>query len=303
MGREMSSAKVVVIKSKIVPTSTRELDELRLASMIERGFNLLCGTQDIKEAISQIFSPTDRVGIKINTIGGRNISTRPELSLSLANLLVRSGLQEKNIIIWDRTNRELREAGYRLATDKAGLKVFATDTEGVGYETELVSHLNIGSLFSTILSNFITASISLAILKDHGLAGVTAGMKNYFGAIHNPNKYHDDRCDPFVAQVFDAPPVKSRHRLTVIDALAVQFHRGPSYHARWSAKFGGLVFSLDPVAADAAGWRIIDRLRQEAGLPTLEAEGRPPGYLATAEKMGLGRSAAEVVEKTVEAGP
>ena len=89
----------------------------------------------------------------------------------------------------------------------------------------------------------------------------------------------------------------------MIDALSVQFHRGPSYHARWAAKFGGLVFSLDPVAADVAGWKIVDRLRQEAGLPTLTAEGRPPGYLATAEKMGLGASAAEVVEKTVEGRP
>ncbi|HSA96255.1 MAG TPA: DUF362 domain-containing protein, partial [Acidobacteriota bacterium] len=186
---------------------------------------------------------------------------------------------------------------------RSGIQVYGTDADGAGYESDLFSHLDVGSLFSRVLTGFVTASISLAILKDHGLAGVTAGMKNYFGAIHNPNKYHDDRCDPFVAQVFDAPPVKTRHRLTVIDALAVQFHRGPSYHARWAAKFGGLVFSFDPVAADVAGWKIVDRLRGEAGLPTLEAEGRPPGYLATAEKMGLGKSAAEVVETVVEARP
>jgi hypothetical protein len=128
-------------------------------------------------------------------------------------------------------------------------------------------------------------------------------MKNYFGAIHNPNKYHDDRCDPFIAQVFDAPPVKARHRLTVIDALAVQFHRGPSYHARWAAKFGGLIFSLDPVAADQAGWRVLERLREEAGLPSLEAEGRRPAYLSTAEKMGLGRTEASVIEAIEEALP
>jgi uncharacterized protein (DUF362 family) len=284
----MSSAKVVVIKSKVVPTSTRELDQPRLLSMIERGLKLLSGTQDIREAVSQIFSPADRVGIKINTIGGPNISTRPELSLSLANLLVRSGLQEKNIIIWDRTNRELRDAGYRLDTNRAGLKVFATDTEGVGYETELVSHLNIGSLFSTILSNFVTASISLAILKDHGLAGVTASLKNYFGAIHNPNKYHDTQCNPFIAELFDTRPVKDKHKLSILDGLRIQYHRGPSFHPRWAENSGLLIFSRDAVAADSVGWQVIEKLRAGKGLPTLEEEKRKPLYLVTAEKMGLG---------------
>ena len=61
--------------------------------------------------------------------------------------------------------------------------------------------------------------VSLPVLKDHNLAGVSLGMKNFFGAIHNPNKYHDNHCDPFVAEVFDVPLVRQKHRLTVIDAL------------------------------------------------------------------------------------
>jgi uncharacterized protein (DUF362 family) len=292
----MSSAKVVVIKSKVASPSAGELDQPKLSSMIERGLNLLSGTQDTKQAVGQIFSSTDRVGIKINTIGGRNISTRPELSLNLANLLVRTGLQEKNIIIWDRTNRELREAGYGLATDKTGLKVFGTDTEGAGYETELVSHLNIGSLFSTILSNFITASISLAILKDHGLAGVTASLKNYFGAIHNPNKYHDAHCNPFIAELFDTQLIRDKHRLSILDGLRIQYHRGPSFHPQWAENAGLLIFSRDAVAADSIGWQIIEKLRAQKGLPTLEEEKRKPLYLFTAEKMGLGTAALDRIQ-------
>jgi len=299
----VASSRVVVVRSPAVWTAAGALDPAVVARMFVRGFLELADEREEARAAAALFRPGDRVGIKVNTIGGKAISTRPEVAHALAGCLVRGGVAAKDIVIWDRTTRELRDAGYAVNTGRSGVRVYGTDAAGAGYESEPLSHLDVGSLFSRILTETVTASISLAILKDHGLAGVTAGMKNYFGAIHNPNKYHDDRCDPFVAQVFDAPPVKSRHRLTVIDALAVQFHRGPSYHARWSAKFGGLVFSLDPVAADTAGWRIIDRLRQEAGLPTLEAEGRPPGYLATAEKMGLGRSAAEIVEKTVEAGP
>jgi len=299
----MAGARVVIVRSAKAWTPEGDPDPAVVTRMFARGFALLADTADGAAMVPSLFRADDRVGIKINTIGGRAISTRPEVALSLAGWLARSGLAAKNLFVWDRTTRELREAGYTPAAGRSGIKVFGTDADGVGYGPDLVAHLGVGSLFSKIQSEFVTASISLAILKDHGLAGVTAGLKNYFGAIHNPNKYHDGRCDPFVAEVFDAPPVKSRHRLTILDALVVQFHKGPSYHARWAGKFGGLIFSLDPVAADATGWALIERLRMAAGLPTLEAEGRAPLYLKTAEKMGLGRAGTasiETLEETVE---
>ncbi len=298
LDKTMSRSKVVVIRGTGILGRQGEIDETKIARMLSLGIQHLTGAGGANEGLSRLFSRGDRIGIKINTIGGRMVSTRPELSLALANLLSESGINEKNIIIWDRTNRELREAGYRLSDSPSRLKIFATDTAGAGYETEPLSHLNIGSLFSTIMTNFVTASISLAILKDHGLAGVTAGMKNYFGAIHNPNKYHDTGCNPFIAELLDTPVLKRRHRLSVLDALLVQYHRGPSYHSRWAEPCGQLVFSLDPVAADAVGWRLVESLRAKKGLPTLQEENRHPTYLITAEAMGLGLSGLEGIQIT-----
>jgi len=298
----MVRPRVVVVRSGHVWTASGGLDPAVVAGMLDRGLVLLAGEGRDPAAAAALFRPDDRIGIKVNTIGGRAISTRPEVAHALARRLAGTGIPENNLIIWDRTTRELRDAGYSPAKGRSGVRVFGTDTDGVGYGPDLVAHLGVGSLFSRILTDLTTASVSLAILKDHGLAGVTAGMKNYFGAIHNPNKYHDAHCDPHVAEVFDAPPVRSRHRLTVLDALVVQFHKGPSYHPRWAGKYGGFVFSLDPVAADTVGWGIVERLREGAGLPTLRDEGRAPEYLATAEKMGLGRAdpaAIETVEETV----
>jgi uncharacterized protein (DUF362 family) len=298
----MAAARVVIVTAGNLWTSTGAVDPTVITKMFARGFALLTGEKDESRAVSSLFRPDDRVGIKVNTIGGKALSTRPEVALPLASWLSRNGLQDKNLFIWDRTTRELRDAGYATSAERSGIKVFGTDTDGVGYETGLVSHLGVGSLFSKIQTEFATASISLAILKDHGLAGITAGLKNYFGAIHNPNKYHDFHCNPFVAEVFDAPPIKGKHKVSIIDALVVQFHKGPSYHARWAAKYGRLIFSLDPVAADSVGWSIIEQLRANDGLPTLKEEGREPAYLATAEKMGLGRvglGSIETVEETV----
>jgi uncharacterized protein (DUF362 family) len=292
----MDKSKVVVVKGKGVIGRNGEINGPKVAAMLAFGIQNLTGAGELRDGLSAVFSRRDRVGIKINTIGGRMISTRPVLSLALANHLAEGGVPEQNIIIWDRTNRELREAGYRLSDSSGGLKIFATDTAGAGYEIEPVSHLNIGSLFSTIQTNFVTASISLAILKDHGLAGITAGMKNYFGAIHNPNKYHDAHCDPFIPELFDIPLVKEKHRLSILDALLVQYHRGPSYHPQWAEPCGRLIFSLDPVAADAVGWRLVEQLRSQKGLPSLQEEGRQPAYLMTAEAMRLGRSNGEGIQ-------
>lgn len=285
----MEKPKVVVIRARGLLSTSRP-EPKRLQAMIIKGMTLLTSENEVRSALEKIFSPSDRIGIKINTIAGPRLSTSPELALALTSVLNLGGIPEKNMIIWDRTNRELREAGYPLQTARDKLKIFGTDSSGAGYEQEPFSFRNIGSLFSTILTNFVTASISLAILKDHGLAGITAGMKNYFGAVHNPNKYHDNHCDPFVAELLASPPIKTKHRLSILDALVVQFHKGPSFHPRWAAQYEALIFGLDPVATDTVGWGLIEKLRAEKGLPSLKEEGRPPSYLDTARILGLGEN-------------
>jgi len=290
------ASKVVLIRGKGVLKEGGDIDQKKLLNMYNRGIQILMGQQNPKGSLHPLFKSSSKVGIKINTIGGRKLSSRPEVSFLLAKLLQDSGIQPKNITIWDRTNRELREAGYRLNLNRSGIKVYGTDTKGIGYDSQLTSHLNIGSLFSSIQSDKVTASISLAILKDHGMAGVTAGMKNYFRAIHNPNKYHDLNCNPFVAELFETKFIKRKHKLTILDSLIVQYHRGPSYHARWAEKYEALIFSLDPVAADYVGWQVIEKLRAKKGLASLKEEKRAPVYLKTAEKMGLGKANPEEIQ-------
>jgi uncharacterized protein (DUF362 family) len=281
---------VAIVRGKNIWSAGNEIDDKILVRMYLQGFSALTGYTKLKDCLHSFLPVRAKIGIKINTIGGKSISTRPSVALRLANFLSENQELDGNVIIWDRTNRELREAGYTLNWNRGGIRIFGTDTQGIGHNLTLLSHLNIGSLFSSIQSDLISSSISLAILKDHGLAGVTAGMKNYFGSIHNPNKYHDTNCDPYVAEVFDTNPIKQKHRLTILDALVVQYHRGPSYHSRWADRQGVLIFSFDPVAADSIGWQIIEKLRAEKGLPSLQEENREPKYLRTAEKMGLGKA-------------
>ncbi len=284
----MAEPVVAVVRdaSAVLPDGT--VDRRRVEAMIERAFRALAGGAAAADFARRVVPAGARVGIKINTIGGPRISTRPETAFALASALAAGGASPARIAVWDRTNRELKSAGYRLAAEGAGPLVFGTDTDGVGYDPDLTEHLEIGSRFSALQSAWAAVSVSLAILKDHGVAGVTAGMKNYFGAVHNPNKYHDTGCDPYVAQLFSSAPVRGKHRLTVVDALTVQYHRGPSYHASWADRSGTIIAGADPVACDRVGWDLIERLRARKGLPSLAEENRAPRYLATAKAMGLG---------------
>ncbi len=260
-------------------------------SALKKGFSAL--GPDWRSFLKGLFWRDDIISLKVNALAGRMLSTSPALAQAMAELLVQH--LGKEAIIWDRTERELKRAGYKIKR-RGPIKVIATDSPRMGYHPQLILHKDIGSLFSRI-QMFSSSSISLAIAKDHDIAGVTLSMKNYYGAIHNPNKYHDFGCSPFIAELFETEPISSKHRLSIIDITKMQFHRGPSYHSRWFTKPGLIVLSQDPVAADAFVWKLIERYRQRAGLPSLKEEGRQPEWIFEAEKMGLGKAEKyEVVE-------
>jgi uncharacterized protein (DUF362 family) len=233
-------------------------------------------------AMRRLFKSNDIVGIKVNTLGGRGVSTRPEVALQLAAWLQAAGVPADHISIWDRSDRELRSAGYTLS--QSGVRVFGTnDAWG-----DLVDWGPSASRFARLIEQDLTAVISCAILKDHYLAGVTLSMKNWYGVVHNPNKMHEDGCNPFVAPLSAHKVIRGKLRLNVVDGALGQANGGPSRVPRFAWPFSGFLASTDPVATDAVGWRLLEARRKEIGLPTLAAERREPRYIAEAAKLGLG---------------
>jgi hypothetical protein len=113
-------------------------------------------------------------------------------------------------------------------------------------------------------------------------------MKNFYGAIHNPNKYHDNCCDPYVADLSRHPYIKDKLRLIVCDALLAQCHGGPAYVVSHAWKASGILAGCDPVAVDRAGEKIISDRRRETDLKPLRQEKREPRYIRTAAEAGLG---------------
>ena len=163
-----------------------------------------------------------------------------------------------------------------------GNRVQCYGTDRVGYEEDLVAYGSVGSRLSKILTQRSNVLINVPVLKDHDGAGVTIALKNMYGVIHNPNKYHPNGCDPYVADLNMLPEIRTRMRLTICDATTAMYEGGPAYKPEHSWKYNALLVSQDPVALDYTGWQIIERKRAEKGLKTLDAEDRAPHYIATA---------------------
>ena len=74
----------------------------------------------------------------------------------------------------------------------------------------------------------------------------------------------------------------------MLDGVTAQCHGGPAFRASETFALGKIAISTDPGAADVWTWKVIDAERRRRGMPDLEEAGRPPRFLATAERYGLG---------------
>lgn len=294
----MSKSRVVVVKSPGVISSSGKVDKGLLSRMVKRGLCQLASESKPEDALRRFFSPKDQVGLKVNCLAGRMASTHPEIALVVASLLKSIEIKGKNIIIWDRSSYELKEVGFPLNGNGDDFLCFGTDAQGVGYSRKLIDHKSIGSLLSRVMERFTNVQLNLPVLKDHNLSGVTCSLKNFFGAIHNPNKYHDDECDPYIADLNTVPAIREQQRLVVCDALRIQYNGGPSYHPQWAENFGGIILGDDPVAVDFVGYQIIDRIRRKKGLSSLEKAGRRPKHIFTAadSQHNLGKASSDQID-------
>ena len=288
--------RVVAVKDPRVFREENRLDGKIVQEMLGRGLVKFTGEPDPASAWANLFRPSERVGLKVNCIAGRGISSSVELTEAIVAGLLSAGVRAENIVIWDRTNRELARAGFRLNRNGSGVRCYGTDDTLAGYESELVYAGQVGSHFSRLLTRFCDALINVPVLKDHNVSGVTAALKNYYGAIDNPSRYHGNHCNPYLADLNASPVIRQKERLVVCDALRVQYHGGPSYRPQWIWPCAGLLIGQDPVAVDRIGHDWIEQRRAEEGLASLKNEGREPSWLWTAARYGLGIADSSAIE-------
>jgi len=276
----LAKSRVVISRDALLRGAGTTVDSHRMLSLLDRSMQALFDRDNPVEAWKKLVRPGETVGLKVNALGGRGFSSNFQLVESICERLQEGGIKANDIVVWDRDTDELEHAGFHVSTGGNRVQCFGTDR--VDYEPELLMHGSVGSRLSKILTQRCNVLINVPVLKDHDGAGVSIALKNIYGVIHNPNKYHPNGCNPYIADLNMLPEIRTKMRLTICDATTASYEGGPGYKPQYSWKNNALLVSQDPVALDYTGWQIIERKRAEKGLKTLASDRRAPHYIATA---------------------
>jgi len=217
-------------------------------------------------AWAQIFpgiSASSAISMKVNCINS-SCPSHPAVAYSVVEGLAsmrfgQSNFPRNNIIIWDRTTGELTSAGYDdyTGSDPDTVRCFGTNESGYGYDTG--SSITVTDHIcnpSSILTQHCDYLINLAVLKNwQGAAGVTLGLKNHLGSIHNPGSMHG--MDPDIAELNEQirDSLGNKHRISIIDSLVGVSSGGPGGAPQFI--YSGIILGTDPVAVDYVGRNVL----------------------------------------------
>lgn len=274
-------SKLVIARDPALHNAAGQMDATRVSALLDRSIAAYTGRQHPVEAWKQIIGHAKTVGLKTNGLGGKNICTHAALVFAVAERLQQAGIKPGNIIVWDRTARDLQTCGLTINTmDSSRVRCFGSDVSGYedAQETWGVAKIRL----SKILTRECDMVIGLPILKDHSLSGITFAMKNMYGVVDKPDSLHGGNCNPGVADLNCIRAIREKVRFTIGDAMSSVYDGGPLYRPERLWYPNALIVGEDRVAIDHTAWQMIERKRAEVGFKTLEAAGRPPRYITTA---------------------
>jgi uncharacterized protein (DUF362 family) len=299
------------------------------ATMVERGMAELVGAKDAAEGWRRFFAPGDVVGIKVNPVGAPHaISNFATVRAVIAGLRS-AGVRPRDIVVFDRYRRQFINAGYpKELPDGVRWDASVEDYDNVqldinGYDPQVYVTMELAALghhnpkddrtrrshLGLIVSRQVDKVVNVAVLKDHGSAGVTLALKNLsHGLVNNVARSHANHatnaCNTFIPAVVAAPTIRRKVVLHVLDGLKAVYQGGPGALKEHTWAYRSLFFATDPVALDMIGWGIIDAKRKEVGLPPVAQSGRAgnppnpregfdirqPQHIPLAGALGLGVS-------------
>ena len=302
-----------------------KVDGKVVGEMFETGLRSLTGKKPM-DAFRLFFTKDDVVGLKVNPVGPPLISTRHELVDAVIRWLEAGGLPRKNVVLWDRFEGMLRDAGFTadrfpgvriegLQTmdeegaswkDSAGRHVsearFDQETfylakgivgKGVkGYtddESYRNQHVFTGekSFFGKLVSQRLTKIVNLAAYKNTG-NGISMATKNLgYGSICNTGRLHAPLFFKVCTEVLAAPSIREKLVLNVTDGIRGQYDGGPDKAEKFVYPNRALYFATDPFALDLVCHRELVA-RRKAEKVAVNEHPRFTDYLFYAEKLGLG---------------
>lgn len=282
------------------------LNEDAVGEMIDQSMMKLTGRDTAKEAWRDFVLPDHIVGIKINPLAGPKLSTHSAIVNKIIESLFSAGVLKKQIIIWDRFEAHLLNAGYPIKTDEGDVRTLATDMDDIGYDDEVFYETEKDSIvrrenestrsrYSKIITEQVDVLINVPVLKQHDMAGVSGCLKNMaFGSVDNTRRFHGKPlyCNPAIGEIFQNKVLKDKVVLNIVDGLVASYDHGPVYHAESTWQYGGLFVGADPVILDVLILQTVNQKREEMGLGSMS---KYANHIVAASGLGLGNNSLDQV--------
>lgn len=294
--------------------------------MLAQGMLQLTGAATLAEAWRMFVQPNEKIGLKLNPIGDKLLSTSHEVVQSVIEQLLEAGIPKENIVLWDRREFQLHEAGFTpeaypgiaiTGTEKKDADGSYYNKEGKLYSEEMIDKdwyyfadvegeyddytlpymVNGGkySWFTKICTKELDKIINIPILKNAG-ASITLCLKNLgYGVITNTGRLHAKLWGETSAEVCCFPPVRDKVVLNIVDGLRGCYQGGPGANPQYICNYNTLLLGTDPVAVDRIGYGIVLQKRIEEGI---QQEDTPRGraFMEYASQLGLGEADPEKID-------
>jgi uncharacterized protein (DUF362 family) len=287
-------------------------------AMIAKSMLELTGAARTEDAWRLFVSPGEKIGLKVNPVAGRLLSTSHAVVQSVVRQLTESGIDRKDILIWDRRDMELKDTGF-TTENYPGITIRGTECQDSGgsftdengklygernidkewyywadvegeYDAETMPYMINGgkySYFTKIVTREVDKIINIPVLKNAG-ASITNAMKNLaFGSVTNTGRLHASLWNETCAEVCAFSPLRDKVVLNISDGLRGCFNGGPGASPQFICNYNTILVSSDPVAMDRIAYDIVAAKRIEEGIQREPTPG-VLSFLSMASSLGLG---------------
>ena len=307
----------VVHQNSVVDNQPVESEAYR---MIADGMLRLTGEKKLKKAWRKFVKPGEKIGLKVNPVAGKLLTTSHAVVKAVVKQLEESGISRSDLVIWDRREMQLQETGFTEENypgitirgteqqdkdggffDKDGILYgeknidknwfYWADVDGEYDEYTMPYMVNGGkeSYFTRIITQEVDKIINIPILKNAGTT-VTCCMKNLaYGSISNTGRLHKQLWAETTAQVCAFPPLRDKVVLNIVDGLKGCFDGGPAANPQFITNYKTILLGSDPVAVDRIAYDVVLKKRMDEGVQKKES---PNGtkFMELASGYGLGEA-------------
>lgn len=291
-------SRIVLVRSSSVINEEGIVDTSLLMEMLEKGIMKYSDSKSAAIFWKNNFGKKENIGLKVNTLGldsiaGTTLTNHFDaFTKSIVESCKKADLPEENFIVWDRSEEELKSAGYTIQKEKGKTRVLGcVETRrgdgGFGYTEEEYPVGDKKTRLTKIFTEMCDSIINIPLIKDHGTAGFTGALKNHYGTIDNAREFHSNNCtSPGIPEVNIIPIIRKKQKLIITNALSCVFNGGPRWDRKFMWNYGGILIGTDPVAIDTVMFNIINEKRKLEGLSPISEN--VAKHIRLASELGFG---------------